>query len=249
MELEDSLEALIGLSEDLAEQSCDAALAQVAHVTRKFLMTSAAISKTGTTAKKEAAQGGAKRGAKGRGRGGKGAAPKKVPETKKRVAKSDVFLSEVEVCRRISRWLSGDSPNGIVCHKLSPSFFSLVTCPSKQGKKIQEQEEEERIELETKAINALLFHPDSKKVWLTDNAGGTSQLSEGVSFEVVAGLVPIVRLDRTETEIEYQKEESSITDYSVVAGGEGTRLGVSVTRAMEFQSEFGEEVCLGGGFR
>jgi len=68
----------------------------------------------------------------------------------------------------------------------------------------------------------------------TPNAGGTSEWSEAISFELLNWLYG-AQLLRTEMEIEYRCG-SKITDYSIMLNGQ--HLGVSVTRAMAFQKVF-----------
>ena len=64
----------------------------------------------------------------------------------------------------------------------------------------------------------------------TPNAGGTSEWSEAISFEILRFAYGATLL-RTEMEIEY-RGASKITDFAVMING--AHLGVSVTRAMSF---------------
>jgi hypothetical protein len=58
-----------------------------------------------------------------------------------------------------------------------------------------------------------------------------SSISEAYSFELLnIFLGNRIQLDKTETEIEYESENSKITDYSFQTLA-GDRFGVSVTRA------------------
>lgn len=78
--------------------------------------------------------------------------------------------------------------------------------------------------------DVLAFSADAQRVLSTPNAGGSSEMSEAVSFEILSSLFGC-RLERTEMEIEYTPG-SKITDYSVRLYGHV--IGVSVTRAMTF---------------
>lgn len=68
----------------------------------------------------------------------------------------------------------------------------------------------------------------------TPNAGGTSEWSEAISFEVLRRCYG-ASLKRTEMEIEY-RGASKITDFAIQLAG--AHLGVSVTRAMSFLKPF-----------
>jgi len=70
------------------------------------------------------------------------------------------------------------------------------------------------------------------------NAGGNSVISEVLSFEVLQKCFG-AQLLKTEMEVSYWPEGGSITDY--VCQMFNTTLGVSVTRAMNFRSNFTEE--------
>jgi len=72
----------------------------------------------------------------------------------------------------------------------------------------------------------------TERLLTTTNQGGShSSLSEAYSFELLNILLGNrIDLDKTETEIEYNDEQSKITDYSFLTLA-GERFGVSVTRA------------------
>jgi hypothetical protein len=70
------------------------------------------------------------------------------------------------------------------------------------------------------------------------NAGGSSVWSEVLSLEILHMMFN-AELIRTEMELEYQWENCKMTDYSAFLFG--TRLGISVTRALKFRGNFDEE--------
>jgi len=72
------------------------------------------------------------------------------------------------------------------------------------------------------------------------NAGGSSALSEALSFEVLRVQFG-AQLCRTEMEIQYWLHPTKITDYSITIGRE--RIGVSVTRACVFKGDFTDEMA------
>ncbi|KAK6167617.1 hypothetical protein SNE40_021599 [Patella caerulea] len=78
----------------------------------------------------------------------------------------------------------------------------------------------------------------SLKLLSVPNAGGSSVLSEVFSYELL-GRCFGAKLVKTEMEINYFPHGGAITDY--VADIDGTRLGVSVTRAMKFYGEYSDE--------
>jgi len=75
---------------------------------------------------------------------------------------------------------------------------------------------------------------DSQRMLALPNAGGSSLLSEVLSFELLSRAFG-ARLQRTEMELTY-KPGSKITDYAVTVYGE-YKLGVSVTRAFKFEAD------------
>jgi len=85
----------------------------------------------------------------------------------------------------------------------------------------------------------LALSADARAVLNNPNAGGSSALSEAISFECLRVQFG-VRLCRTEMQIQYWTQ-SKITDYSIVIGAE--RIGVSVTRACVFKGEFTNEMA------
>ncbi|KAJ4454355.1 putative Signal transducing adapter molecule 2 [Paratrimastix pyriformis] len=78
-------------------------------------------------------------------------------------------------------------------------------------------------------FHRMTFSPDAIRVLTTPNAGGNSENSEALSFEVLHRLLG-ARLLKTEMQIHYQAG-AKITDYLCILHGH--RLGVSVTRAMK----------------
>lgn len=80
-------------------------------------------------------------------------------------------------------------------------------------------------------FNELQFHKSSRDICDVPNAGGASEKSEALSFELLNRTFG-ARLLKTEMEIEYDWCISKRTDFLVVMFGK--RLGISVTRAMKF---------------
>jgi hypothetical protein len=81
--------------------------------------------------------------------------------------------------------------------------------------------------------NAMTLSDGGVRLLTTPNAGGTSEWSEAISFEILRALFGAT-LRRTEMEIEYKFCNSKITDYSVTM--HDAHIGVSVTRAMCFDA-------------
>eukprot|EP00004_Rigifila_ramosa_P012953 TRINITY_DN2847_c0_g1_i1.p1 TRINITY_DN2847_c0_g1~~TRINITY_DN2847_c0_g1_i1.p1 ORF type:complete len:193 (+),score=38.50 TRINITY_DN2847_c0_g1_i1:519-1097(+) len=75
----------------------------------------------------------------------------------------------------------------------------------------------------------------AQRMLTTPNAGGTSDVSEALSFECFNRAFG-ARLLKTEMEIDYRFRGGKITDYLMRM--HGVNLGVSVTRAMKFQGTF-----------
>lgn len=90
------------------------------------------------------------------------------------------------------------------------------------------------LEIQTSDHTKICLSDGARRCIDTPNAGGTSEWSEAISFELLHWLCG-ARLLRTEMEIEYRCG-SKITDYSIMLNGQ--HLGVSVTRAMSFQKAF-----------
>lgn len=82
-----------------------------------------------------------------------------------------------------------------------------------------------------KSISQFDWSEGSISILTEPNAGGDSELSEAASFEVLRRCLGS-HLDMTEMEIEYDWCISKKTDYSIRHNG--TRMGVSVTRAMKY---------------
>jgi len=80
---------------------------------------------------------------------------------------------------------------------------------------------------------------DFKQILTTDNAGGSSELSEALSFMILKTMYPGVVLKWTENDINYEYiigTPLSITDYVVEING--YTLAVSVARAFSFSGGF-----------
>jgi hypothetical protein len=71
---------------------------------------------------------------------------------------------------------------------------------------------------------------DANRILTVQNAGGNSFVSEAMSFEVLSGIIPDIKLTRTEMDINYVFSTSPKIDY-IVQSFSGL-IGVSVTRAM-----------------
>jgi len=79
-----------------------------------------------------------------------------------------------------------------------------------------------------------LLTPGAQEILNDPNAGGSSIISETFAFEVLARCEG-AQLLKTETEIGYIPEDSKKTDILVAFAG--TKVGVSVTRAVKFPPE------------
>ena len=139
------------------------------------------------------------------------------------------LLNTMEVSLRLSEWLGDVIPNGIVCHEIPSAFLSRII----ENENLPEKE----------AIGEILTKVISKKLYQSENAGGTSELSEAVSLEILSDLMIGCDLLQSEMEIEYSSG-SRKTDYLISAGGGRVPVGVSVTRAMEYQATFDEKVII-----
>ena len=81
------------------------------------------------------------------------------------------------------------------------------------------------------SADTMRLTPGGQVVLMTDNAGGSSLLSEVFSFEVLARC-EMATLLKTETEILYSVQGGKITDLLVEI--DGVKVGVSVSRAVKF---------------
>ncbi|KAL5018554.1 hypothetical protein ScPMuIL_004276 [Solemya velum] len=79
------------------------------------------------------------------------------------------------------------------------------------------------------------FSIGADKLLNVPNAGGSSVLSEVLSFELLHKCFRASLL-KTEMEVEYFPEGGSITDY--VCDVFGQKVGVSVTRAMKYRGQY-----------
>jgi len=82
-----------------------------------------------------------------------------------------------------------------------------------------------------KPINAKALCADAQRIFFTDNAGGSAEVSEAFSMELLHRTIG-ARLEKTEMELKYftgNGSGSKITDFSMLH--EGAVIGVSVTRA------------------
>jgi len=88
-----------------------------------------------------------------------------------------------------------------------------------------------RVKFQKDLLN-MNFSKGCLKMMSIPNAGGSSLISEVISFEFLKNFCN-AELCKTEMEIEYFPHGSKITDYSVMIDGE--IYGVSVTRAFDFR--------------
>jgi len=78
------------------------------------------------------------------------------------------------------------------------------------------------------------FGPAALRVYTEPNAGGASEFSEALSFELIHRMCQHIELRQTEMQIEYEWAEwSKKTDYSITL--HSAVLGVSVTRALNYR--------------
>ena len=86
-----------------------------------------------------------------------------------------------------------------------------------------------------KPLTKMALSTGAKRMFACPNAGGSSEKSEILSFELLQRCFG-ADLGKTEMEVKYFPEGGSITDYTCKMFS--TSLGVSVTRAMKFHGEF-----------
>jgi len=94
----------------------------------------------------------------------------------------------------------------------------------------------DRLTLTTKSFSSIRLGRDARRVLTQPNAGGNSIRSEVLSMEYLATRFQ-ARDVTTEMEVEYWSPSWKKVDFTCTVGsGEGTRVGVSVTRAMGYPS-------------
>ena len=86
-----------------------------------------------------------------------------------------------------------------------------------------------------KPLTQMSLSIGAKRLFACPNAGGSSEKSEILSFELLQRCFG-ADLQKTEMEVNYFPQGGSITDYTCKMFS--TFLGVSVTRAMKFHGEF-----------
>ncbi|XP_032221445.2 AAC-rich mRNA clone AAC4 protein [Nematostella vectensis] len=89
-----------------------------------------------------------------------------------------------------------------------------------------------------RSMEAMNLSSGAVRMASTKNAGGSSEISEILSCEMMQRCYGAV-LDKTELEVLYFPEGGSITDYTCNIFG--LKIGVSVTRAMKYRGEFTTE--------
>ncbi|CAH1773776.1 unnamed protein product [Owenia fusiformis] len=113
-------------------------------------------------------------------------------------------------------------------------YFKLIKCinDNKEGGLIQYEYDPFR------RVRNMKLSEHAQKLQDVPNAGGSSVISEVMSYEVLKRCFG-AKLLKTEMEVSYFPEGGSITDY--VCEMFSTRLGVSVTRAMKYRGEYTDE--------
>lgn len=86
-----------------------------------------------------------------------------------------------------------------------------------------------------KPVSQMSLSKGAKRMSTCPNAGGSSEKSEILSFELLRRCFG-ADLQKTEMEVQYFPEGGSITDYTCMMFS--TKVGVSVTRAMKYQGDF-----------
>ena len=163
-----------------------------------------------------------------------------IKGTEEKKAKGDDSVaattqSRTDVWMRISEWLHGSVSNGIVLHYIPESFFHKGFLNNNKSSTCVVDEEE--------LVLSVLTKEASRRLYQSENAGGTSELSEAISLELLSNLLVGCELALSEMEVDYSVQGSSKTDYCIEESGSKSRIGVSVTRAVEFQTAtFGEKV-------
>ena len=86
-----------------------------------------------------------------------------------------------------------------------------------------------------KPVSKMSLSTGAKRMFTCPNAGGSSEKSEILSFELLQRCFG-ADLQKTEMEVQYCPEGGAITDYTCTMFS--TKLGVSVTRAMKYRGDF-----------
>lgn len=86
-----------------------------------------------------------------------------------------------------------------------------------------------------KPVSKMSLSNGAKRMRTCPNAGGSSEKSEILSFELLQKCFG-ADLEKTEMEVQYFPEGGAITDYTCKMFS--TKLGVSVTRAMKYYGDF-----------
>lgn len=86
-----------------------------------------------------------------------------------------------------------------------------------------------------KPVSKMSLSNGAKRLFTSPNAGGSSEKSEVLSYELLQRCFGADLL-KTEMEVQYFPEGGAITDYTCKMFS--TRLGVSVTRAMKYHGHF-----------
>lgn len=86
-----------------------------------------------------------------------------------------------------------------------------------------------------KPVSKMSLSTGAKRMFTCQNAGGSSEKSQILSFELLQRCFG-ADLQKTEMEVQYFPEGGPITDYTCTMFS--TKLGVSVTRAMNYHGDF-----------
>lgn len=86
-----------------------------------------------------------------------------------------------------------------------------------------------------KPVSKMSLSTGAKRMFTCPNAGGSSEKSEILSFELLQRCFG-ADLQKTEMEVRYHPEGGSMTDYTCTMFS--TSLGVSVTRAMKYHGDY-----------
>lgn len=134
--------------------------------------------------------------------------------------------------RAPDRWLcSAGGDFSVLTFEKVAAAFRAASCDKTQTALVVH-----RLTTHVSAPNQFRFGADALRVLRQENAGGASEFSEAISFEVLARTFG-AQLERTEMEIEYEWGRwSKRTDFTCRMFG--LSLAVSVTRAMKFHGSF-----------
>lgn len=107
-------------------------------------------------------------------------------------------------------------------------FRKRVVSPTRKGLVFTQMQQ-------LRPVSKMALSSGAVRMACSPNAGGSSENSEVLSFELLQRCFG-ASLQKTEMEVSYFPHGGAITDYTCTLFG--TKLGISVTRAMKYHGEF-----------